>query len=151
MTILSRCTLTLLSIQYFNAVHCGLEQHLTLGVHSNLAAVRTGEQHKDVVDVDNFQDVEGGGPARSYPIGGLCYYLSPPETLRHFAEDPIHGILYIIFMLGSCAFFSKTWIDVSGSSAKDVRNLLIYLLPGVTGQVKYCYLLPWDWQHCLTN
>jgi len=23
-------------------------------------------------------------------------------------------------MLGSCAFFSKTWIDVSGSSAKDV-------------------------------
>jgi hypothetical protein len=25
-------------------------------------------------------------------------------------------------MLGSCAFFSKTWIDVSGSSAKDVRR-----------------------------
>lgn len=23
-------------------------------------------------------------------------------------------------MLGSCAFFSKTWIEVSGSSAKDV-------------------------------
>lgn len=69
-----------------------------------------------------MQDVSGGGPARSYPIGGLCYYLSPPETLAHVAEDPIHAILYIIFMLGSCAFFSKTWIEVSGSSAKDVSN-----------------------------
>jgi len=67
------------------------------------------------------QDVGGGGPARSYPVGGLCYYLSPPETFQHVLEDPIHAMLYIIFMLGSCAFFSKTWIDVSGSSAKDVR------------------------------
>jgi len=66
------------------------------------------------------QDVGGGGPARSYPIGGLCYYLSPPETFQHVLEDPVHAVLYIIFMLGSCAFFSKTWIDVSGSSAKDV-------------------------------
>lgn len=65
-------------------------------------------------------DVGGGGPARAYPIGGLCYYLSPPESLGHIAEDPIHAVLYICFMLGSCAFFSKTWIDVSGSSAKDV-------------------------------
>jgi protein transport protein SEC61 subunit alpha len=65
-------------------------------------------------------DVGGGGPARAYPIGGLCYYLSPPESLGHIAEDPIHAVLYICFMLGSCAFFSKTWIDVSGSSATDV-------------------------------
>ena len=62
----------------------------------------------------------GGG--RAYPVGGLCYYLSPPETLGHIVEDPIHALLYIVFMLGSCAFFSKTWIDVSGSSAKDVSS-----------------------------
>merc|ERR1719460_1629261 len=47
----------------------------------------------------------GGG--RAYPIGGLCYYLSPPETLGHILEDPLHAMLYIFFMLGSCAFFSK--------------------------------------------
>ena len=69
-------------------------------------------------------DVGGGGPARSYPIGGLCYYLSPPESLGHIGEDPVHALLYIVFMLGSCAFFSKTWIDVSGSSAKDVAKQL---------------------------
>lgn len=32
----------------------------------------------------------------------------------------MHAVVYIVFMLGSCAFFSKTWIEVSGSSAKDV-------------------------------
>jgi len=64
----------------------------------------------------------GGG--RAYPVGGLCYYLSPPETASHILDDPIHAVLYIAFMLGSCAFFSKTWIDVSGSSAKDVAKQL---------------------------
>ena len=61
---------------------------------------------------------------RSVPVGGLCYYLSPPESLGHIFEDPLHCIVYIVFMLGSCAFFSKTWIDVSGSSAKDVAKQL---------------------------
>merc|ERR1739838_1017769 len=51
-----------------------------------------------------WADVGGGGPARSYPIGGLCYYLSPPESLSHMLEDPVHAVLYIVFMLGSCAF-----------------------------------------------
>jgi hypothetical protein len=69
-------------------------------------------------------DRSDGGGGRAYPIGGLCYYFSPPETLGHILEDPIHAILYISFMLGSCAFFSKTWIDVSGSSAKDVSCCL---------------------------
>ncbi|KAL7982783.1 hypothetical protein Chor_010381 [Crotalus horridus] len=74
-----------------------------------------------------WADVSGGGPARSYPVGGLCYYLSPPESMGAIFEDPVHVIVYIIFMLGSCAFFSKTWIEVSGSSAKDPG---IHLTPG---------------------
>merc|ERR1712004_814737 len=64
-----------------------------------------------------WQDVAGGGPSRSYPIGGLCYYMSPPESFAAMYADPLHALLYIVFMLGSCAFFSKTWIEVSGSSA----------------------------------
>jgi protein transport protein SEC61 subunit alpha len=69
-------------------------------------------------------DASSGGSARSYPIGGLCYYFSPPENFQAMMDDPIHAVLYIVFMLGSCAFFSKTWIDVSGSSAKDVAKQL---------------------------
>ncbi|CAK5125513.1 unnamed protein product [Meloidogyne enterolobii] len=67
---------------------------------------------------------DSSGTYRSYPTGGICYYLSPPESLSHVVEDPIHCFTYIVFMLGSCAFFSKTWIDVSGSSAKDVAKQL---------------------------
>ena len=49
-----------------------------------------------------------GDPARSCPTGGMCNYLSPPEDLEHMMTDRIHALLYIVFMLGSCAFFSKT-------------------------------------------
>uniref|UniRef100_A0A3Q4M8N3 Protein transport protein SEC61 subunit alpha n=1 Tax=Neolamprologus brichardi TaxID=32507 RepID=A0A3Q4M8N3_NEOBR len=71
-----------------------------------------------------FQDASSGGPARAYPVGGLCYYFSPPESFGSVLEDPVHAVIYIVFMLGSCAFFSKTWIEVSGSSAKDVAKQL---------------------------
>ncbi|KAF0990385.1 hypothetical protein HZS_381, partial [Henneguya salminicola] len=67
--------------------------------------------------IGRWESIEG---SRMSPVGGLCYYMSPPESFAAMAEDPIHTILYILFMLGSCAFFSKTWLDVSGSSAKDV-------------------------------
>ncbi|XP_033608957.1 protein transport protein Sec61 subunit alpha [Cryptotermes secundus] len=94
-----------------------------LYVISQMLAVKfTGNFFVNLLGV--WADVGGGGPARAYPVGGLCYYLSPPENIGHILEDPIHAVLYIIFMLGSCAFFSKTWIDVSGSSAKDVAKQL---------------------------
>lgn len=38
--------------------------------------------------------------------------------------DPFHTIIYLAFILGTCAFFSKTWIEVSGSSARDVARQL---------------------------
>uniref|UniRef100_A0A8C5H6D0 Protein transport protein SEC61 subunit alpha n=1 Tax=Gouania willdenowi TaxID=441366 RepID=A0A8C5H6D0_GOUWI len=71
-----------------------------------------------------WSDTMSGGPARAYPVGGLCYYFSPPESFGSVLDDPVHAVIYICFMLGSCAFFSKTWIEVSGSSAKDVAKQL---------------------------
>lgn len=38
--------------------------------------------------------------------------------------NPFHALFYLVFMLGACALFSKTWIEVSGSSAKDVAKQL---------------------------
>lgn len=59
-----------------------------------------------------------------YPIGGLVYYISPPSSLMDAASNPLHTIFYIAFMLSACALFSKTWIEVSGSSASDVAKQL---------------------------
>jgi len=40
-------------------------------------------------------------------------------------RDPIHALIYIVFVLSSCALFSRIWIDVSGSSSRDVARQLI--------------------------
>ncbi|KZV27197.1 hypothetical protein F511_04650 [Dorcoceras hygrometricum] len=47
-----------------------------------------------------------------------------PVSLSDIVANPFHGLFYIIFMLSACALFSKTWIEVSGSSAKDVAKQL---------------------------
>lgn len=58
----------------------------------------------------------------SRPIGGIVYYISPPSGFGEFVRDPLHAIAYIVFILGTCAIFSKTWIEVSGSSVRDVAK-----------------------------
>lgn len=54
--------------------------------------------------INSFSSLTSFTPfPRAYPIGGLCYYLSPPDTLSSVLTDPIHAILYITFMLGRSA------------------------------------------------
>lgn len=48
----------------------------------------------------------------SVPVSGLAYYISPPLTFAEIAKDPFHAVFYLIFILASCALFSKTWIEV---------------------------------------
>jgi protein transport protein SEC61 subunit alpha len=69
-----------------------------------------------------WQDVESGG--HSVPVGGLAYYISPPRDILEIARDPFHFLFYIAFILISCALFSKTWIEVSGSGVNDVAKNL---------------------------
>eukprot|EP00049_Salpingoeca_infusionum_P007734 m.125556 g.125556 ORF g.125556 m.125556 type:complete len:482 (-) comp13806_c1_seq1:96-1541(-) len=59
---------------------------------------------------------------QTQPVAGLCYYLTPPMSWSAVTEDPVHAIAYLIFMLGSCALFSRVWINVSGSSPRDVAR-----------------------------
>jgi len=58
----------------------------------------------------------------SRPINGLVYYISPPDTITGVINDPFHAIFYMTFVLSTCALFSKTWIEVSGSSPRDVAK-----------------------------
>jgi protein transport protein SEC61 subunit alpha len=72
-----------------------------------------------------WRDVEHPqAPGQSIPVGGLAYYLSPPGTLQDVLMDPFHAIFYLTFVLTTCALFSKTWIEVSGSSPRDVYKQL---------------------------
>ncbi|KAF3925864.1 hypothetical protein ABW20_dc0103983 [Dactylellina cionopaga] len=64
------------------------------------------------------------GSAQLFAVSGITYYMSPPLNITEALLDPIHTIIYIIFMLTACAVFSKTWIEVSGSSPRDVAKQL---------------------------
>lgn len=71
-----------------------------------------------------WQDVGEGQGGSSIPVGGLAYYVSPPASVADILYDPFHAIFYLTFILTACALFSKTWIEVSGSSPKDVAKQL---------------------------
>lgn len=58
------------------------------------------------------------------PVGGIAYYITSPSSLAAIAADPVHALIYIAFILVACALFSKTWVEVSGSSASDVAKQL---------------------------
>jgi len=55
------------------------------------------------------------------------------------AANPFHALFYLVFMLSACALFSKTWIEVSGSSAKDVAKQLKVLT-----RIHFVYNFPID-------
>jgi len=71
-----------------------------------------------------WQELDGGYQGQSIPVAGLVYYISPPSSVAELLRDPLHTIIYLTFVLTSCALFSKTWIEVSGSSPKDVAKQL---------------------------
>ncbi|KAF5327076.1 hypothetical protein D9619_003996 [Psilocybe cf. subviscida] len=57
-------------------------------------------------------------------VSGIAYYMSPPLSFKEVVLDPIHTAIYIAFMVGACAVFSKTWIEVSGSGPREVAKQL---------------------------
>ena len=73
--------------------------------------------------IGKWQEFDMAG--HSAPVGGLAYYISPPREWTDIIRDPFHTLFYCTFVMGSCAFFSRIWIDVSGSAPRDVvQNLM---------------------------
>jgi len=68
-----------------------------------------------------WEELENG---QSVPVGGLSYFVSPPRNFVDVVRDPMHAIIYIVFMLSACALFAKTWIEISGSGPRDVARQL---------------------------
>lgn len=64
------------------------------------------------------------GSAQLFASSGIAYYMSPPLNFTEALLDPVHMAVYIAYMLIACAVFSKTWIEVSGSSPRDVAKQL---------------------------
>ena len=50
-----------------------------------------------------WQEMDGG----SIPISGLAYWISPPRDFYTFITEPLHSLFYLLFVMVSCAFFSR--------------------------------------------
>lgn len=59
---------------------------------------------------------------QSIPVSGLVYYISPIRDIQSIIDDPIHALTYVSFVILICGVFSKTWIEISGASPKDVSR-----------------------------
>lgn len=68
------------------------------------------------------QDIASGGQARL--IGGLAFYLTPPQSVTDVFYNPTHACIYFSFVIISCALFSKLWLEMSGRSPSDVVKQL---------------------------
>lgn len=64
------------------------------------------------------------GNGQLFPVGGIAYYLTAPATFYDLMADPIHAIFYVVFVLTSCAIFSRLWITISHTGPRDVAKQL---------------------------
>ena len=67
---------------------------------------------------------ESGRSLNTHQVVGLFLSVVLFITLLYLPANPFHTLFYLTFMLTACALFSKTWIEVSGSSARDVAKQL---------------------------
>lgn len=62
------------------------------------------------------------GSSQLFAVSGVAYYMQPPLSFTEALLDPVKTVVYILFVLGSCAMFSTTWIEISGNSPRDVAK-----------------------------
>lgn len=55
---------------------------------------------------------------------GIGYFLSPPRTLWELITDPIHTVFYVSLVLYTFSIICRIWIDVNGTSPRDVAKQL---------------------------
>ena len=56
-------------------------------------------------------------------VDGIAWLLSTPK-LQMFVTEPIHVLVYAIFFIGCCMFFSYLWVEISGLNAKKISEQL---------------------------
>jgi preprotein translocase SecY subunit len=63
--------------------------------------------------------------ASSYPIGGLVYYITAPQSVSQTVADPLHSAIYLLYLVGMAVIFARLWVEIGGLNPKAVaKNLL---------------------------
>jgi preprotein translocase SecY subunit len=59
------------------------------------------------------------------PLGGLAYYLTPPNSVQSVAAEPIRAAVYLAILVAFCAVFSLIWLEVGGLGPEKVARQLM--------------------------
>lgn len=59
------------------------------------------------------------------PIGGLAYYITPPQGVDATIANPIHAVIYLVYLVGMAVMFARLWVEIGGLNPKAVaKNLM---------------------------
>ncbi len=70
------------------------------------------------------KNLDTSGNITYQPIGGLVYYITPPQTLTSVVQNPVQAIIYLLLMVVLCAVFAKIWVELSGIAPRDIADQL---------------------------
>ncbi|MFX0025299.1 MAG: preprotein translocase subunit SecY, partial [Candidatus Hermodarchaeota archaeon] len=59
------------------------------------------------------------------PTGGLLYYLSPPQGIEAFLDDPLRAVIYLVIFIFLCIMLGRLWVEVSGLAPRDIAGQII--------------------------
>jgi preprotein translocase subunit SecY len=59
------------------------------------------------------------------PVGGLAYYVTPPNNILSVAAEPIRASVYLAILVAFCAVFSLIWLEVGGLGPSTVAKQLM--------------------------
>ena len=61
----------------------------------------------------------------TYPTGGLVYYITAPQGLTQTLTDPVHAVIYLVFLVVMAVIFARLWVEIGGLNPKAVaKNLM---------------------------
>ena len=61
----------------------------------------------------------------SYPTNGIVYYMTAPQGVNQTISDPIHAIIYLLYLVGMAVLFARLWVEIGGLNPKAVaKNLM---------------------------
>ena len=59
------------------------------------------------------------------PTGGIVYYITPPNGIQQSSQDPLHAVIYCLFLMVFAVMFARIWVEIGGLSSKTVaKNLM---------------------------
>jgi len=65
------------------------------------------------------------GQQNLQPVGGLSYFMTPPNSIQAVAAEPLRAMGYLGILVVFCAVFSLIWLEVGGLGPDKVAKQLM--------------------------